>query len=65
LISVPDFVPVVGQLDAGIIAALVLRRILRGTDRALLAAHWLGPAELLLSPDDCGPSAARSAQEKP
>jgi uncharacterized membrane protein YkvA (DUF1232 family) len=38
---VPDFIPVVGQLDDAIIAAWVLRRVL--TSRELLAEHWPGP----------------------
>ena len=44
---VPDFLPVVGQLDDAIVAALVLRRILRGAGRPLLAEHWPGPPESL------------------
>jgi uncharacterized membrane protein YkvA (DUF1232 family) len=44
---VPDFIPVVGQLDDAIIVALVLRRVLRGAGRGLLAEHWPGPVESL------------------
>ena len=40
---VPDFIPVVGQLDDVIIAALALRYALRAGGPALLRAHWPGP----------------------
>jgi uncharacterized membrane protein YkvA (DUF1232 family) len=44
---VPEFVPVAGPLDDAIVAALVLRHVLRRTDRAVLADHWRGdPATL-------------------
>jgi len=37
---VPDFIPVAGQLDDVIVAALVLRLLAR---RDLVAEHWSGP----------------------
>ena len=40
---VPDFLPVVGQLDDVIIAALALRYALRAGGPELLRAHWPGP----------------------
>jgi uncharacterized membrane protein YkvA (DUF1232 family) len=40
---VPDFIPVVGQLDDAIVVAFVLRRLVRGADRAMLREHWPGP----------------------
>src|SRR5665811_578529 len=44
---VPDFIPVVGQLDDAIIVALVLRSLLRGGDQQLLREHWPGPESSL------------------
>lgn len=44
---IPEFVPVAGPLDDAIVAALVLRHVLRRTDRTILADHWRGePATL-------------------
>ncbi|MBS1845046.1 MAG: DUF1232 domain-containing protein [Actinobacteria bacterium] len=42
---VPDFIPVAGQLDDAILAAVVLRHTLRGGDPGLLAKLWPGPPE--------------------
>jgi uncharacterized membrane protein YkvA (DUF1232 family) len=44
---VPDFIPVAGYLDDAVIVALVLRHVLRGSDRELIEAHWPGPQESL------------------
>jgi uncharacterized membrane protein YkvA (DUF1232 family) len=44
---VPDFIPVAGQLDDAIVAAWVLRRVLRSGGRELLAEHWPGPERSL------------------
>jgi uncharacterized membrane protein YkvA (DUF1232 family) len=49
---IPDFIPVAGQLDDAIVAALVLRAVLRSGGEALLREHWTGPPrslELVLS----------------
>jgi uncharacterized membrane protein YkvA (DUF1232 family) len=40
---VPDFIPVVGQLDDVVVAALALRYALRSGGPDLLTQHWPGP----------------------
>ena len=42
---VPDFIPVVGQLDDAILVAFVLRRVVRRTDPELLRELWPGSEE--------------------
>jgi uncharacterized membrane protein YkvA (DUF1232 family) len=39
---IPEFIPVVGPLDDAIVAALVLRHVLKRTDRQVLSDHWRG-----------------------
>jgi uncharacterized membrane protein YkvA (DUF1232 family) len=39
---IPEFIPVAGPLDDAIVAALVLRHVLRRTDRTVLVDHWRG-----------------------
>jgi uncharacterized membrane protein YkvA (DUF1232 family) len=44
---IPEFLPVVGPLDDAIVAALVLRHVLRRTDRSVLIDHWRGDPSTL------------------
>ena len=44
---VPDFIAIAGQADDAIVAALVLRYVLRATDRAVLREHWRGEPRTL------------------
>lgn len=44
---VPEFIPVFGPLDDAVVAALVLRHVLRSAGRDVVAEHWQGdPATL-------------------
>lgn len=44
---IPEFVPVVGPLDDALVAALVLRRLVRSAGPEVVAEHWPGdPATL-------------------
>jgi uncharacterized membrane protein YkvA (DUF1232 family) len=44
---IPEFVPIAGPLDDAIVAALVLRRVLRTAGREALADHWRGNPQTL------------------
>lgn len=44
---VPDFIPVVGQLDDAILVTLVLRRLLRAASADVIREHWPGPPATL------------------
>jgi uncharacterized membrane protein YkvA (DUF1232 family) len=44
---VPDFIPVAGQLDDVLVAALALRYALRSGGPELLREHWPGPDQSL------------------
>jgi uncharacterized membrane protein YkvA (DUF1232 family) len=39
---VPEFIPVIGPLDDAVVAALVLRHVLRKAGRDVIAEHWSG-----------------------
>ena len=44
---IPEFIPFLGPLDDAVVGALVLRHVLRTTDRSVLTVHWRGdPATL-------------------
>jgi uncharacterized membrane protein YkvA (DUF1232 family) len=43
----PEFIPLVGPLDDAIVAALVLRHVLRRTNRTVLFDHWHGEPSML------------------
>jgi len=42
---VPDFVPILGQLDAVIVVGLILRHALRTCPVSLMTQHWPGPPD--------------------
>ena len=44
---VPDFIPIAGQADDAIVAAMVLRLVLGSTPRAVLYEHWRGEPRTL------------------
>jgi uncharacterized membrane protein YkvA (DUF1232 family) len=44
---VPEFIPVLGPLDDAVVAALVLRHVLRRTDRKVIEEHWRGSPTFL------------------
>jgi uncharacterized membrane protein YkvA (DUF1232 family) len=44
---VPEFIPVAGPLDDAIVAALVLRRVVRAAGPQVVAEHWRGEAATL------------------
>lgn len=44
---IPEFIPVLGPLDDAVVAALVLRHVLRRAGREVVEEHWRGdPATL-------------------
>jgi uncharacterized membrane protein YkvA (DUF1232 family) len=44
---IPDFIPVLGYADDAIVAAIVLRSVLRRAGRAKISEHWPGTADSL------------------
>jgi len=44
---IPEFLPVIGPLDDAVVAALVLRAVLRRTGREIATEHWRGDPDTL------------------
>jgi uncharacterized membrane protein YkvA (DUF1232 family) len=44
---IPEFIPIAGPLDDAIVAALVIRFVLKRTDRSVIEEHWRGSASAL------------------
>jgi uncharacterized membrane protein YkvA (DUF1232 family) len=44
---IPEFIPIAGPLDDAIVAALVLRHLLKRTSRSVLFEHWRGDPVIL------------------
>ena len=44
---VPEFIPVLGPLDDAVVAALVLRHVVRKAGREVVAEHWTGDERTL------------------
>jgi uncharacterized membrane protein YkvA (DUF1232 family) len=40
---IPDFIPVLGQLDDALVVAFALRRIVSAAGEAVVTEHWPGP----------------------
>jgi uncharacterized membrane protein YkvA (DUF1232 family) len=57
---IPEFVPIAGPLDDAIVAALVLRHVLKRAGREVVEGHWRGdPATLRLILRAAGTSSGR------
>lgn len=44
---IPEFIPVLGPLDDAVVAALVLRHVLRVAGEDVIAEHWRGEPDTL------------------
>ena len=53
---IPEFVPVAGPLDDAIVAALVLRHLLRRTPHTVVSEHWRGSQATLAVIVGAGPA---------
>ena len=58
---IPEFIPFLGPLDDAVVAALILRHLLRTTGEDVLADHWRGDPSTLKKL--LGLSRARSNRE--
>ena len=44
---IPDFIPVIGQLDDLVAAVYVVRDILKSTPQEVVLEHWSGPGDVI------------------
>lgn len=44
---IPEFVPVIGPLDDAVVAAIVLRRLVKTAGRQVMQDHWRGQDQTL------------------
>jgi uncharacterized membrane protein YkvA (DUF1232 family) len=44
---IPEFIPGLGPLDDAVVAMLVLRHVLKRTDRTVLDEHWRGSPQTM------------------
>ncbi len=44
---IPEFIPFLGPLDDAVVAALILRHVLRTAGEDVIAGHWRGEPETL------------------
>lgn len=44
---IPEFIPVLGPLDDAVVAALILRRLVRTAGEDIVAEHWRGDEDTL------------------
>ena len=58
---IPDFIPVLGQLDDALVVALALRAVVRGAGADLVAEHWPGSAGSLAVVERLAGARRRSA----